>query len=428
MFPSLFPSTKFGGADDHRSPTPFSFTSYLSNLSSFSWALFLGFGLIMMSCQSEPAPPIPKSEEAPPSISGSSRSEGLIKLTDQQSEELHIQTHLVTRDQFRYELVVPGNVEPSPDHYSEVSAPVNGRIVKMYAHEGEPVSQGDPLLDIESLEFANLAADYMEAIAEEKYLDQQLQRLRPLVEKQISSQRTLDRAEADLSRASARTKAARARLRAVGIQEAQMQEWSEKDVATNPVLRINAPINGTINEHLVSLGQSVNTNDKMLDIINRDQVLVKAYLSPEDAALLQPGDSLHVHTREGPEHGVADVRSVIATLNPALDVTNRAITLNSFVRTVNGWPFVGQQVRVMCQVTSREPTIGIPLNAVQYEGENATVFVKRDETTWEKRFIDIQRMTPNSVIVSSGLSEGDEVAITQVFSLKAVGKFEEFAD
>jgi cobalt-zinc-cadmium efflux system membrane fusion protein len=336
--------------------------------------------------------------------------------------------HPVQRSLFSYELVVPGNVEPSPEHYSEVSAPVDGRIIKIYAHEGEMVKAGAPLLDIESLEFANLAAEFLEALAEEQYLEQQVQRLRPLVQKQISSQRTLERTQADLSRASARTKASRARLRAVGVRESQMKEWTTRDVAESPVLRVYAPISGAINEHLVSLGQSVNAYDKMLDIIDRSEVLVKAYLSPEDAALLQPGDSLHIHTREGAEYGNSEVRSVIATLTPALDIQNRSITLNSRVKTANGWPYVGQQIRVMCEVQSRKPIIGIPLSAIQYEGEKATVFVRREPTTWEKRYIDIERITPNSAIVSSGLANGDEIAISQVFSLKALGKYEEFAD
>jgi cobalt-zinc-cadmium efflux system membrane fusion protein len=388
--------------------------------------LVIGFSL--MGCSSGEPPQPPETREAPPSITGSGAKEALIRLTDKQAEELNIQTYQVSLEPFKYELVVPGNVEPSPEHYTQIGAPVNGRVVKIYAHEGEAVKAGDPLVDIESLEFANLAADYLEALAEENYLQQQVQRLKPLVEKQISSQRTLERTQADLTRATARTKASRARLRAVGVRESQMQEWTTEDMAESPVLRVYAPINGSINEHMVDLGQSVNAYQKLLDIIDRREVLVKAYLSPEDGALLQPGDSLHIHTREGNEHRVADVRSVIATLNPALDAQNRSITLNSFVKTVNGWPYVGQQVRVMCEVQSRSPVIGIPLSAVQYEGEKATVFVRREPTVWEKRFIEIERITPNSAIVSSGLADGDDVATSQVFSLKALGKYEEFAD
>ena len=72
--------------------------------------------------------------------------------------------------------------------------------------------------------------------------------------------------------------------------------------------------------------------------------------------------------------------------------------------------------------------IEIPLSAVQFEGKEATVFVKRDELTYEKRTVRLQRMLQESVIIESGLTPGEEVAVSQVFSLKALGKFEEFAE
>jgi len=37
-------------------------------------------------------------------------------------------------------------------------------------------------------------------------------------------------------------------------------------------------------------------------------------------------------------------------------------------------------------------------------------------------------MLQESAIIDSGLSPGEEVAVSQVFSLKALGKFEEFAE
>jgi membrane fusion protein, heavy metal efflux system len=79
---------------------------------------------------------------------------------------------------------------------------------------------------MESLEFAELAANYLESQAERLYLEQQVERLTSLVERKISPQSSLDRANADLTRADARVRAARARLRAVGIDNRQLEQWS----------------------------------------------------------------------------------------------------------------------------------------------------------------------------------------------------------
>ena len=70
----------------------------------------------------------------------------------------------------------------------------------------------------------------------------------------------------------------------------------------------------------------------------------------------------------------------------------------------------------------------LPLSAVQYEGEQATVFVWLDPLTFEKRPVEIERMAEDAVIVAAGLMEGEEVATSQVFSLKALGRYAQYAE
>ena len=70
----------------------------------------------------------------------------------------------------------------------------------------------------------------------------------------------------------------------------------------------------------------------------------------------------------------------------------------------------------------------LPLSAVQYEGEQAIIFVRRDPLTYEKRPITVDRLTEDQVIVAEGLDEGEEVAVTQIFSLKALGRYELYAE
>jgi len=104
------------------------------------------------------------------------------------------------------------------------------------------------------------------------------------------------------------------------------------------------------------------------------------------------------------------------------------VVLNSIVATENNWPLVGQSVRLTYEAQPEENTISIPIEAVQYEQSDATVFVQISETKYEKRTVDIARITDEHAILSGGLKPGEKVAVTQVFSLKALERFEQFAD
>lgn len=363
---------------------------------------------------------------APPSISqeGKDGETQLITLTQKQADELRIQTQVVNLATISYSLKVPGTVFPSPEYISIVSAPVNGRVVAIHAHEGERVRKGDVLVELESLEFANLVAEYLQSRAEEAYQLSQLERLQQLAEKKISPQRALEKAQSDYTRANAATRAAEARLLAIGVTTGQIDEMyaSKSNI---PRLKITASINGSINEHLIDMGQAVTAYDKMLTILNLEKVLIRGYASPEDVLVLQPGDSVFISLKEYP---TLVKKATITTINPALDEVNKSITLNIMADTPDGWPKPGQNVRLDIMVTTPQPVLAVPLSAIEYEQTNATLFVKVDDLTFEKRMIQISKMTADQAIISQGVKAGEKVAVSQVFSLKALSKLEEFAE
>lgn len=368
---------------------------------------------------------------SPPSVTDQEQSAiKVVTLTEKQASDLQIDTYRVVTDTLSYSITVPGIVVAAPEHIAVVSTPVNGRITKIHAHEGEEVQMGAPLLEMESLEFADLAANYLESQAELAYLEQQVERLTSLVDKKISPQSTLDRATADLTRAGARLRAARARLRAVGIDNRQLERWDNASEDESAVLTMYAAINGKINQHLIDLGQAVNANEMLLDIVNNKQVLVRGFVDPEDVPFLEIGANTVIsqRTNRNEGRGAVFVNSVITTIQPGLDPENKSIIVNSLVSTENQWPVIGQSVRIEYEAKTPGEVISVPMSAIQFEGQTATVFVKKDDLTFESRSVVIQRMLIESAIIESGLSPGEDVAITQIFSLKALGKFEEFAE
>ena len=211
--------------------------------SSFSpLVLVVGMMLFVSSCGSETAEEATQTDPGtPPSLSGK-QTEQVVRLTEQQAKDLDIQLYTVKSEQVSFNINAPGQVYAAPEHISVVSSPINGRVSKIYAHEGERVQKGDPLLDLESLEFANLVGDYLEATAEITYQQQQVERLKVLTEEKISPQRTLERAQADLRRAKTRQSASLAQLRAVGITPQEVQQWDPFTSEPKAELTIYAPI------------------------------------------------------------------------------------------------------------------------------------------------------------------------------------------
>lgn len=350
--------------------------------------------------------------------------EQIITLDEMQVQELNIQTVPAVLSNNRFALSMPGTVFPAPDNIALVSAPITGRVNRIFAHEGEAVRQGQVLLELESLEFASLVADYLKAKADETYSTQQVNRLEQLVEKKISPLSALEKARAELLRTDASVRAVYAQLKLLGVTDAQLEAWLGGE-DSRPLLSIRAPITGSINDHLIDLGQAVPAYQQMLDIINLDQVLIRGYLSPEDAGLVKAGDPVSVSLQDYPAR---TIEAEVMTINPALSESNKSITVNVLSKTSDGWPLPGQNVRLDVMVAPPAPVLAIPLTAVQYEGDQATVFVRQSDTAFAKRVITISRLNADQALVAEGLQENEEVAVTQVFSLKALGRFELYGE
>jgi len=391
--------------------------------------LVIGLLLFLSSCGSETNDKATQPDPGTPPSLSENKTEQVIQLTEQQAEDLNIQLYTVKSEKISFDINAPGQVYAAPEHISVVSSPINGRVSNIYVHEGERVQKGDPLLEIESLEFANLVGDYLESTAEITYQQQQVDRLKVLTEEQISPQRTLERAQADLRRAKSKQSASLARLRAVGISPQEVQNWDPFTTDPKAELTLRAPISGVLNQHLIDLGEAVNAYDKLLDIIDNTEVLVRGFVSPADAPFVREGTPVVI--TEKPQDGTPQGKRIegqVTSVNPALDEENRSIVLNSIVSTEEDWPIVGQSVRMKYAAQPMDSTFTIPLSAIQFEEQEAAVFVQQAPRQYVKRVIQVKRMTEDRAVIGAGLEPGEKIAVTQVFSLKALERFEQFAD
>lgn len=363
-------------------------------------------------------------EEVPPSLQQNNEDKELVKLTDKEAETLQIKTTRVTKTQRHFSIVSPGIAEPAPDYISMISTPIDGRIVRNHANEGDKVSQGQILMEIESLEFGKLISDYLKAEAEASYLKSKYERTQKLVEEQISSQSELEQIESSYARARTTANATESVLKAVGVSGKEINNYKEQE-DINPIFKVRSPISGIVDAHLVDLGQSVKSYEKLASVINTEVVLVKAYISPQEGEHIKPGDSVVIDRRN---QNSKQLSSIVNSLNPSLDEGNRSLVANILVKPINNWPMPGENLRATIFSSSNLEVIAIPLKAITYEEDKAVVFVKKPGHVYEKRFIRLLDTQENLRVVTAGLKEGEEIAISQVFSLKALARYERFAD
>lgn len=388
--------------------------------------LFSALPALVVSCSADTGKKEQQAEVkgTPPSVSGESADKLFVRLTDRERDELKIETVKVSRNIQNYSLQVPGVVFPAQNHISIISTPVNGQIRAIWVREGQPVQKGQEMFRIESLVFGNLVAEYIQAIAEEKYQTSRLERVTQLVKETISSSSELERVESDYQRALTASISAYAKLKAIGVPDHEIELFKNAE-KIDPSLKIHAPISGSFDQRKVELGQSVDALEELGRIIDLKRVLIKGYLSPEDARFVNPGDSVKISRREDENSGII---SLISSVNPGLDEDNRSVVVNVEVEAKNSWPKPGENVRLEIFTSSPDKVFSVPLKALTYDGNDAVVFVKKDGNIYEKRLIDVSDIRGQTAVVRDGIHENEELAVSQVFSLKALSRYEQIAE
>jgi len=358
--------------------------------------------------------------DVPPSLKENKKEILQVKLSDKERDELSIKTEVIANEFVDQKILAPGVVFPAPGHSSIISTPIDGQVMSIKVHEGDWVNKGQEMFRIQSLDYGNLISEYLQAYAQEAFQKSRLSRLKQLVEEKISSENELEQATADYQRASASLKSAYAKMRAVGVPDNEITRLSEAQ-NFDPTLKIVAPINGVVEKDFVELGQSVNALENLARVLDTREVLIRGYVSPGDAVLVKPGNPVEISKREQADMAM---QGKISSVNPGLDENSRSVVVNIVIPSENNWPKPGENLRLSITSESQKEIIAIKLGALTYDGDQGVVFVKKDANTFERRPIEIEEINGDMVFVTSGLSVGEEVAVTKVFSLKALSRFD----
>ncbi len=388
-------------------------------------AIFLAI-TILISCGSKKQADTTTGEQTdlPPSLQTANTQVSLVKLTNKEQEELNVETVGISSNFIDYSVTAPGVVFNAPEHSSIISSPIDGQVSQINKYEGSLVKKGEEIFRVQSLEFGNMVSEYLQTYAEVQFQTNRLKRLQQLVEETISSESELERATSDYERASASARAAYSKLKAVGVDDDEIESFV-KAKNIEPVLTIHAPIAGVIERTFVELGQSVNALENLARVLDTRVVLIKGYLSPDDARLITAGDSVIISKRENQE---TIARATVQSLNPGLDENSRSVVVNILLSTTGGWPKPGENVRLDITTSSKKEIVAIPVESITYDGNQAVVFVKKGEGIFEKRPIGISEIRDKFVFVNTGLANNEEIARTKIFSLKALSRFDIIAE
>ena len=353
-------------------------------------------------------------------VSSQSR-KGLQRYTPTPAEWATLTIEPVIARSFRAETVTEGKVAVDEDKSTPVFSPYAGRVMKLMVRPGDNVTQGQPLFVIEAADTVQAQNDFVAAIAAlnkaKSALDlAQIQDTRakdlfegkavPLKDYQ-QSQANLIQAQNDMRSSQTALEAARNKLRILGLTDEAISTFQERG-RINPETTIFSPIAGTVVQRKIGPGQFVNSgaSDPVFVIGDLSTVWLTAFVRETDASNVSVGQEIAFNVLALPGRPLtARINYVSAAIDPA----TRRLLVRATIDNKDGLLKPEMFANVTIYSASDHPAIGVPKQALIYEGNQVRVWVAHEDKSIELRRIKTGLSNGDLVEVEGNLKPGEQI-------------------
>jgi cobalt-zinc-cadmium efflux system membrane fusion protein len=327
----------------------------------------------------------------------------------------------VTERAFRAEHVTEGKIAVDEDRSTPVFSPYAGRVTKLLARPGDGVTQGQALFVIEAADTVQAQNDFVAAngglnkarsaldlaeLQDKRAKDLFEGKAVPLKDYQ-QTQATLIQAQNDLRSAQTALEAARNKLRILGLTDEAITAFQEKG-RINPETTIFSPIKGTVVQRKIGPGQYVNAgaSDPVFVIGDLSTVWLTAFVRETDAANVSVGQEIAFNVLALPGRALsARINYVAAAIDPA----SRRLMVRATVDNRDGQLKPEMFANVTIYSASDHPAIGVPKQALIYEGDQVRVWVAHEDKSIELRQIRPGLTNGDLVEVHGNLRPGEQI-------------------
>ena len=315
--------------------------------------------------------------------------------------EDELATAAVSLDLLSREFRIDGVVEAI--NKATVSAQTAGTIQKMLVDVDDFVEKGTVIVHLKDVsqkaQLKKAQAGEQEAISNLSKAQDEFERIKDIYAKKVVSKSQMDDATHALSAAKARLDSARASL----------EEAREQLSYT----RVKAPYSGIVTERHVEVGETVQTGAKIMTGVSLDKLRVNVDVPQNLINKIRIFGKAFVYTEAGLGGEPVQVAVDKITIFPIADRASNTFKVRLDLPEGIDGLFPGMFVKASL-VTGEKQVLQVPQQSIVYRSELTAVYVISDDGSISFRHVRLGRKNGDSLIVLSGLTEGEKVALDPI--------------
>jgi cobalt-zinc-cadmium efflux system membrane fusion protein len=304
-----------------------------------------------------------------------------VMLSSQQFEALKMKIDTVVLRNMSGYVEANGTLEVPPQSEAAITSVIGANVVSIQVIEGDKINNGQVVATLSHPNIIKMQTDYLNAYSNSIFLKKNYQRQQKLYDAGVGSGANFQKSAAEYEASKALANGMAAQLQLLNINTASVRNGT---IAQSVALR--SPIEGFVQKVNAKIGQYVEPQTELFEIVNTHHVHVDLMVFEKDVYKVKKGQKVAFNVQSiEDEELTAEIYSVGKTFedNP------KALHVHAEIENKKGNLIPGMYIQGKIQVESAEK-IALPESAIIKEGDRFYVFsVEKENEDWSFKPVEV---------------------------------------
>lgn len=271
-----------------------------------------------------------------------------------------------------------GQLEVPPQNEAAITAIIGANVTSIKVIEGDKVNKGSILGYLSHPDLIRLQTDYTNAYHRLQFLEKEYQRQKKLYEAEVGSGKDFQQAESEYNSSKGMVRGLESQLQILRLNLDRIRSGNIYNQV--PVV---SPIEGYVEKVNIKVGQFVQPQIEMFEIVNTDHVHADLMVFEKDVSKVKKGQTVEFNIEALPE---SNLKAKIYSVGKTFEKNPKAVHVHAEIENKHGDLFPGMYLTAKI-ATSENKVTAMPEEAIITENGDAFIFTARkvtegDEEKW----------------------------------------------
>jgi cobalt-zinc-cadmium efflux system membrane fusion protein len=304
-----------------------------------------------------------------------------VMLSSQQFETLKMKIDTISSRNMSGYVEANGTLEVPPQSEAAITSVVGANVVSIEVIEGDKVNKGQVVAFLSHPNIIKMQSDYLNAYSNSNFLKKNYERQQKLYAAGVGSGANFQKAEAEYEGSTAMVNGVAAQLQLLNISAASVRNGT---IAQRVALR--SPIEGFVQKVGVKMGQYVEPQTELFEIVNTHHVHADLMVFEKDVYKVKKGQKVSFNVQSIQDE---ELSAEIYSVSKTFEDNPKAVHVHAEIENKKGNLIPGMYIRGKIQVESAE-TMALPESAIIKEGDRFFVFsVEKENEDWSFKPVEV---------------------------------------